>query len=199
MKLKPAINIKFWISIFLAIPFWLFSQEKNNIKFTIEKGKFIFDRESYTIHKRQSEEVVESLRKTDSISKAEPKVSISFIDDRVLEYPKFEPATIMFRNKILENLEIHNVKFGQNTMSILIDKYGKIKKFKCIKSSDRKICRQVRKMLFKKDFDKWKPASFYGTIVNYDFRFSIIIDSNLAKYDLKNKWSQESNLEKFIK
>ena len=84
-------------------------------------------------------------------------------------------------------------------MSILIDKSGKVKKFKCIKVSDRKICHQISKMVFKKDFDKWEPASFYGTIVEYDFRFSIIIDENLAKYDLKNKWSQESNLENFIK
>lgn len=199
MKLKQAVNMKFLIFIFLTIPMWFLCQETSKVKFTIEKGRFIFDKESYLLHKKQSEEIAESQRKADSISKADPKVHINFIDDRILEYPRFDSATVAFRNKILENIKLDNVKFGQNIMSIVIDKYGKVKKFKCLKIADRKICDQINKMVVKKDFDRWKPAIFYGTIVEYDFRFSIIIDSNLANYDLKNKWSQESNLQDFIK
>ncbi len=186
------------IFIFLTIPFWILSQEKNNMKFTIDKGKFIFDKESYSIHKKQSEDIVKSHRKADSISNVDPKIHFTSIDDRILEYPQFDSATIMFRNKIFQNLKLENVKSGQNTMSIVINKYGKVKKFKCIKASDKKICKQINKMIFSDDFDRWKPASFYGTIVEYDFKFSIIIDSNFTNYNLKNKWSQETNLENFI-
>lgn len=80
---------------------------------------------------------------------------------------------------------------------MIIDKTGKIKNFKPIFVTDKKIFRQLKKMVFSKDFDLWKPADYYGTIVNYDLRFSIILDDDFSKYDLKNKWSQETNEEEF--
>ncbi|KIA88081.1 hypothetical protein [Kaistella jeonii] len=54
-------------------------------------------------------------------------------------------------------------------------------------------------MVLSKDFARWISANYYETAVNYDFRFSIIIDLDFSKYNLKNKWSQETNEKEFEK
>lgn len=192
-------TINFITFLLLLISFRAFSQETPSMKFVVEKGKFLFDNQTYKIYQKQTKETLESQRKGDSLSKANPKIHVMPIDDRILEFPKFDSATVIFRNKIFENLKINNVKFGKNTFSIFIDKYGKIVNFKCVRKSDNKIYKQLKNMIVKKDFNKWKPANYYGTTVNFDFRFSIIVDSSFSKYDLKNKWSQETNLQDFIK
>ncbi|SFI56332.1 hypothetical protein SAMN05421638_0009 [Kaistella treverensis] len=197
MSEKIYIQIKLFLLLFLLTPFWGYSQEKPKVRFVVEKGKFLFDQKSYKIYKKQSEDFLESERKTDSILKANPNIFVTVIDDRTIDFPRFDSATAVFKNKILENIKLDEKKLGLNTMSIFIDKAGKARKFRCLKSSDRKICNQIKKLIFTEDFNKWSPANYYGIVVNFDFVFSIIVDYNSLKYDLKNKWSRGSNLQKF--
>ena len=185
--------IKIVFLFFSVVPLSVYSQKKTDIKFVIEKGKFFFDKKGYQDYKKDIEEIIKSHKEIDSLSKANPQMSFSWIDDRTIEYPQFDTATAIFRDKLFENINLKNAKLGQNKLSIYIDKYGNVKRFRRIKIADRKICKQIKSLIFSDDFKKWKPANFLGIIVDYNFVFSIIIDKDFSKYDLKNKWSRETN------
>ena len=199
MTKKLYIRNKLILLLFLIISFEGFSQEKPKVRFVVEKGKFIFDQDSYRLHKKQVDYFLKSERKKDSILKADPNTFITTIDDRILDYPRFDSVTAVFFKELIKKIKIDEKKLGENTMSIFIDKAGKVRKFRCIKSSDRKVCNQVKKLIFTEDFSKWSPANYYGTLVNFDYKFSLIVDYDFSKYDLKNKWSRKTNIQKFEK
>lgn len=197
--MEKQLHTKITLLYFLLflIPSSFFGQESLSAKFVIENGKFLFDEEGYKVYTIQKKEHEKSLKNFDSIKKFHPEMHINFIDDRTLQYPRFDSATVVFKNKIVEGLKLKNAKVGQNIISVLIDKYGKVKKSMCIKSSDQNICDQIQKMVFSDSFDKWTSADVHGIKVAYDFQFSIIIDQEFSKYNLKNRWNQETNLSDF--
>ncbi|WP_300671860.1 hypothetical protein [Soonwooa sp.] len=199
MNRKLNIKEKIFLLHFVMMPILFFSQQKLSVRFITESTKFIFDKDSYKTLKKEYESALKSERKADSIMKVNPESHITFIDCRYLDYPRFDSANIVFKNKIVENLDLKNTKIGQNTFSLFIDKHGKVKKIKKIKIADRRIFKQIKKMTFSSDFQKWRPANYYGPFVDFLFVFSVIIDYNFLKYNLKNKFSLETNLQQFEK
>lgn len=168
------------------------------VKFVFENGKYLFDKESYKVFNRRLFEAKEYDRKMKVYQKKYPENSYSEISCAVLRYPRFDSATtVLFKNTI-RDLNLKNAKLGINTFSLFIDKYGKIINFNTEKVSDKNMVKQIRKIVFSKEFSQWYPAIYYTTRVNYNYRFSIIVDRTFQKYDLKNKWSDDSNFEDFI-
>ncbi|KIA88080.1 hypothetical protein [Kaistella jeonii] len=108
--------MKYFNLLFLVFPFLIFSQTtKPSLKLVVEKGTFLFDKESYKEKNAKLNDHLSELKKVDSLKKLNPKLNVTIIDDRILEYPKFDNATVLFKNKIFEILNIEKTKWGKNT------------------------------------------------------------------------------------
>ncbi|SKB43108.1 hypothetical protein [Chryseobacterium balustinum] len=195
LMLKKSISF-----LLLLISAFLYSQQTDfEVRFVIEKGKFIFDKQGYLEYKKESDQVAKSLKMIDSLKNVGNN-GYSFIDDRILEYPIFDSATIRFKNKLIEKIKVNaKTKGGENIFSLVIDEQGKPVKLYANKLLDKNIFRQIRKVVFSREFNKWKPAKFYGVKVKYIFKFKIITDNDFNKYNMKNSWAmpQDSNLTDF--
>ncbi|MCD0479675.1 hypothetical protein LPB90_14525 [Chryseobacterium sp. LC2016-29] len=192
LMLKKSISF-----LLLLISAFTYSQQADfEVKFVIEKGKFIFDKQGYLEYKKESDQVTKSLKMIDSLKNVGNN-GYSFIDDRILEYPIFDSATVHFKNKLIEKIKVNaKTKVGENIFSLVIDKQGKPVKLYANTLLDKNIFRQIKKVVFSREFNKWRPAKFYGVKVKYIFKFKIITDNDFNKYNMKNSWAtpQDSNL-----
>lgn len=189
---------KILLFIFLIISISAYSQKIPTIKFVIEKGKFIFDQSDYLELKKQTDEVIKSLKTADSLKKINPSFSYTHIDDRMLYHARIEYSGSKHWTTLLID-KIHltkKSKKGENIFCIVIDKTGKPVKFYADKVSDKNLYNQVENIFKTNQFKNWNPANFYGINVEYIFKFKLIVDEDFTQYDLKNKWAREldSNL-----
>lgn len=196
--------IKKHLFIFIFLFPFLFSAQKPRAKFVFEKGKFLFDKTTYKKYKQTVAKRKKYFKKIDSINKIRAKKNlfqIPIFDCNQPSLPELDSSLGAVRIKMLKHLDIKNRKFGKNSFSVLIDKKGKVKKIKASKITDRKIYKQVKKLLLSKDFSHWTPANFYGD-VDFLLRFSIIIDNNFSKYNTKHittRFWEDNNLSEFQK
>ncbi|GAA5101252.1 hypothetical protein GCM10023210_40640 [Chryseobacterium ginsengisoli] len=181
--------------LFLIISIGIHSQKIPAIKFVVEKGKFIFDKNDFLRLKKETDEAKKSLKKSDSLQKLYPSNNSTYIDDRILYHARFNYSGSKHWTSLLTD-EINlseNSKKGENTFCIIIDKTGKPIKFYADKITDKVLYKQVEEIFKTDKFKNWEPADFYGIKVEYIFKFKLIIDDDFTNYDLKNKWARETD------
>jgi len=127
--------------LFFMVSICVFSQKIPTIEFAVEKGKFIFDQSDFFKFKKQVEEVKKDLKKHDSLKKLYPKNNYTYIDDRMMLYPRLKYSdSIHWTKRLISKIKISKqTKKGENIFCLVINKNGIATKFYADKIIDKKI------------------------------------------------------------
>lgn len=176
----------FLLLLFLFLPFNVFAQNIE-ARAVLRESEILLDNTDRLFIENEKEYHKTANQKSDSLRKL--GYHIVETNDGTIDLARFRPSSGFFFNEIIKGIKVTNSnKKGENKISLFIDRNGTLIKAKADKISDRKITKMILQLIKREEFKNWEPANFNNRNVSCIFRFSIVVDSDFANYNMKNSY-----------